>query len=310
MIAAILLLSACSRLPSDALTWRESWEILALSEDGAVIDAQVEVGNTGLLRGQGRVRLDRWNTAQPAQRFARLAGPAEVQLDPSHDEVTIGTDRLARSEDGSWRFRLRGAPDVPGGDVQASLQVSPSASPPPPVAWLAGGGEWRIEAPVPGGRVDGFVTDGRLGGQVRGRGVLLHQGGDGLPAARRRAVYVLADLVRIGFDRRGDHVLSWAEVDGQTYSPLSLTWPDGEAAVLRAEGLWVEVRPRRVGGRTDPFAHLLGPERWLFERVALAPDREVRAARARVIVGDATRLAPAVMLAVDRPEALDRLWQR
>ena len=70
--ASSFLLLACNGSPSDALTWREQWEIIVITEDGGLIEGVASTGNTGMFRGEGQFR---------ARRLFRKASPIIFEMD-------------------------------------------------------------------------------------------------------------------------------------------------------------------------------------------------------------------------------------
>ena len=81
----IALLLACAGAPQDALTWREGMEFLAVLDGQGILDARITTGNTGFLRGQTRMRVDRWSAEGDPILFSQHAAPEQPSrvLQPS-----------------------------------------------------------------------------------------------------------------------------------------------------------------------------------------------------------------------------------
>lgn len=282
--------------PEQSLRWREQWELIGALEDGSIVDARVSVANTGLLRGQGHLRLERWSPRETAIVTGVDAPPGVVALDPERRALTMGRDGLRAVEGGAWRYELQSA------DMGATLTLAPELDALPPLTVLEGGGQWAIEALVPAGELSGWLESGKQGGLQRGRGVLIHRGGDGRPAGERAAAYVLGPGLSIGLDEQGGLRLAWAALDGHRMNAADarLSWEEGGGAAtldLRpGADLWVRLAPRPPEGSRDPHEHLLSAERALLRWAAPTPPRRLQRALAEVHLGDEVRKVPALLL--------------
>lgn len=300
-LPAVLLLAGCAGRPEQSLTWRESWELLAALEDGTTLDLRAAVSNTGLLRGQGHMRLDRWSPREGPIIAALDAPPGVVSMALDRSGLRLGDAGVWASPDGSWRVEMVGA------EAGATLTLTPETPALGPTTWLEGGGQWAVEAPVPGGELTGWVEAGKRGGLLRGRGVLLHRGGDGRPAGPREAAFVLGPELFVGLDRQGDGRLAWARIDGQDLDASDARLEeeaDGRLVLdLRpASDLWVSLRPRPPEGYRDEYEHLLFFERPLAGWLGADSPRVLQRALAEVHNGASRRLAPALLLRVGADE--------
>ena len=289
-----ILAAGCAGPPTDALTWREGWELLALTEDGGVLDARVVVGNTGLLRGQGRMALDRWTDGEAPILFSRTGAPLEVAVAEDRGGATVSTDWLGGSAIG-WTARV--SSDV----ASASLQVAPGGPTPKAAAWMAGDGQWTLTADITDGALVGWVEAGARGGMLAGRAVALHWGGDGWPTLPREALFAIGRDVTVGYDRHGGGALAWARVGGRDLDVSTAQLraePDGPVVLdLRpAADLVVTMRRRKPAGRTDPLDHLLGPERWLARGLAGAGARRIQRGTAKLVLEGVPFESPALYL--------------
>jgi hypothetical protein len=292
----VLLALGCSGAPEDHLQWRESWELIALLEGSRALDASVTIGNTGMLRGQGRLRLDLWDLVAAPIHFSRHAGPLAVQQDTPAGRAVIGIDGLAREGTG-WSLR------VADDHVNALIQLRPQASATPSHRWERG--PWTVEAPVVMGDISGWITAGERGGLVSGRGLLLHRQGHAVPALPRLGAYILTDSFQLIVDQHGEEALTWAALDGEPLSTANITtdFPeDGPITITLPEaGSTVTIRRRRTGGTIDPYDHLLAAEAWLAAPLTGRPARRVQTAQATVTIGERTIRAPAVLIEL-RPQ--------
>lgn len=295
MIGLLLLLTACGPRPEDALRWSERWEMIGALEDGTTIDGRVSVGNTGLLRGQGHVRLERWNPHESPIIAGSDAPPGLVALDPDRASVRMGRDGIWQEEDGSWRFALLSS------DLGATLTLDPELEKVGPEVAMVDGQQWASEAVIPTGKLSGWLESGKRGGLLQGRGVLIHRGGDGRPEGPRLAAFVLGSDLGLGIDTLGGASLSWVGLNGHLQdsrdAQLSAS-ADGTILLdfRPAANVWASLRPRPPAGSRDPYEHLLGFERPLAQWALPAAPRELSRALAEVHVGETTRTLPALIL--------------
>ena len=289
-LIALLLVAGCAQSPEDTLQWRESWELLGLLEGSRVLDARVTVGNTGLLRGQGRLQLALWEPQAAPIQFSRHAGPLAVERDPAAGRATIGTDGLAH-EDGGWSLR------VGDDNVNALVQLSPSTAAAPAQDSPEG---WSTRLAVPFGDISGWITAGERGGLVGGRGLLLYRGGASPPPLPRMGAYVLSPALQLIVDQHGTSTVAWAQLDGQPLPTEGLTtdFPATGPATITLPGGTVTIRRRKTRGTTDPFEHLMLAERWLAAPLTGAPRRRLQVAQATIQLGGRTLRAPAIVLEV------------
>jgi len=295
-LLACVALSACGGArPEDSIRWREGWELLGALEDGSALDVRVSVSNTGLLRGQGHLRLERWYPQEGPVITSLDAPPPVVHLDADRRGLALGRDSLRAQPDGSWRFELVGA------DVGATVTLRPEQRATPPVITMAGGGQWASEAVIPAGVLTGLLESGKQGGLLHGRGVLLHRGGDARLSGERDAAFILGSDLALGYDVQGGSRLVWAWADGVALSVNDARLeqqPDGTALLDLRPGadLWVRLHPRATGGDIDPYAHLMFFERPLVRLLETPEPRALHRALAEVHRGQTSQDLPALLL--------------
>jgi len=303
----------CGTAPDQSLTWRESWEVLVLGNEGDLVDARITVGNTGLLRGQAHLRTERWAPDEAPIIYARDIAPVEVNQDADGTVVHLGYDGLAQGEDSTapqdWTLRAR------DDAARVLLHVEPYGIDPsaiPPVGTEADG--WKQSAPVPLGRITGWVSAAGRGGLVEGYGALLRRGGSRARTPPRQTILVASQTVSICVDRQGDQTLSWMWLDGALQDPgdaaLSLRGFDVSAVMARpapghpstiafSNGVTVELHlSQKVRGRRLHYEHLLPAEQRLLSWLNLWTERRVRRGWARITANGGDQIAPAVVVEV------------
>ncbi len=295
---ALVALVGCAGPAPTRPGFREAWELLVCTDDGGLLDARITVGNTGALKGQGHVHVDRWRGEDSPINFTRTAGPEETAVWDERDRVAVGHDRLGVEKTG-WTLRVNHA------ETSAVLHLD--AADGPQVAEVRGdvdGGTWTISAPLPAARATGWIEAGKRGGAIEGHGLMTWRGGDGAPTWPRRSLYVLGGGdTSIGLDMHGDVRLTWARVGGRDLDASAATLrptADGELLLDLAPTADVTVRlvPRRTGGVVDPYAHLTLAERQLLRLRGGPPVRRVQLLQAWVRAGEREERAPAVLVEV------------
>lgn len=294
LLPLTLVLVGCGERPQDALGWSERWELLGVLEQGGVLDARVWVGNTDLLRGEGHLRFDRWLEDESPLLSGLDAPPQAVELDEDRQGLRLQTSGLSRLPDGGWRLAL--AED----EIDASVTISPTSAPVAPVSTLVGGGQWAEEALVPQGTLLGWAEAGQRGGLIRGRGVLLHRGGDGWPGGSRQVVVLLGEGLSVGLDLQGGQRFAWALVQGAPLDASAATLSeDGRTLDLRpAAPLWATIKEVPLGAR-EPDPALLLLERPFRGVLRASGGRQISRALAEVHVNEQTLRVSGLVLRED-----------
>ncbi len=279
--ATIMFLLSCNGPPPDALSWREQWELIVLTEDGGIIEGLASVGNTGMFRGEGQFRARRLFRKGAPIIFEMDGGPADVDVSSSHDSVRIGSALIGQFEDGEhWTVRF--AHD----EANAIIRVDPGGPNPPMATTILPSGQWTVASPISHGRTHGWFTAGRRGGMFEGMSIALHRGGDGRPGGTRQSVVLMGPDVSIGIDTQGGQRMQWARI-GDHDLPLddfSMSLQSNGSATLDFRptvDLVIELVPTGVSGSSSAFEHLLSAERWLAENAGLKGNRQLHRARAR-----------------------------
>jgi hypothetical protein len=298
MIGAWLLLACGSG--ADSLWWQDSWEVLAVGRDRAVVDARFFRTNTGLIRGQGHVRFDRIAHREVPVFYGRDALPRDTVIPESTEALgalRVGPDQLLE-KDGTWDLR------VLSGELDARLTLQPDDTPAPPTLQRDG---WQVDAVVPSASVEGILRAGQRNSMLQGRAVILHRWGHRPPARKgttRVAAFVMDAEFSLGIDQTGADALAWAWVDGRSWST--------ESALVRRVGdgvVEMDFRPEApIVARLVPvpphhrrllWDHLSVLEQWVLARVTGRAERRIRGANAEVRVGEKTLEAPALILVED-----------
>lgn len=303
-LTALGLLISCSPEAARRPTWRESWELLACTDDGGLLDARVSISNTGVLAGQGHVRLDRWRGDDSPVNFARVAAPDQSGVWPDRDRVRVGPDRLSVERRG-WTLRIH------DDEASAVVHLEATGGPAPADTRIAaGGGQWTQSVPLSAASVSGWLEAGSRGGALGGHGLLTWRGGDGAPDWPRRSIHILGGPeTTIGFEQHGEARMAWGRLEGR-----DLVMDDAQLAVdtdgtlaldLRpAEDIVVRLAVRRTGGTTEPHAGLSTIERQALRALGGPPLRRVHLLQARFEGPGTSIRVPGALVEVAAPEDL------
>ena len=296
MIGLIGLLGCLSAVPRA----EESWEIAAINQDLNLLDLRMSRGDTELLRGQGRARLDLASRQDIPLSFARDGLPAEVQA-PPEGGLVVGPDSLLRGEDG-WTLRLQEE------GLLARLRLLTDGAAADPVVQSSNRGSWSVEAPVLRGELQGMLQAGTRGEMYAARAVLIHRKGEDPPGLRgtaQHAVYVMDKDLSVGIDQTGSLALSWILVGDAMWlhEPGMLRPHKGggwEMDFRPSADLYVRVIPRkRPSLRTPMLDRLSTPERWLVRALVGEPTRRIQGCRAELTIAGVRHTAPAMLVAVE-----------
>lgn len=287
------LLAGCGARPSDHLGWVERWELLGVLDDGGVLDARLSVGNTDLLRGEGHLRLDRWEMHQSPLLAGIDAPPQAVDLDLSRGHLRLPGGALERDPEGAWRLT------VSSEGVSGAVTLTPSGAPSPTVSSTLGGGQWAEEALVPQGALLGWIEAQSRGGMMRGRGVLLHRGGDGWPGGERTLAVVLCEGLSLGLDLQGAARFAWARQGEQALDVASAALRGSENDLILdyrpSSNLWAELKLSALGER-DGEPDLLLLERPFSSLLRATETRQLWRALAEVHAHEQTQRCSGLVL--------------
>ena len=292
-------LLSCAGPPTAALTWREQWEVLILTEDGGIIEGLASAGNTGMFRGEGQFRANRWFKGDSPILFGMDGGPADIDISAAHDAVRVGSALMGRFEDGE-HWTLRFSNDA----ANAIVHIDPGGPRPPLSTTMVNGGQWTLASAMTHGQSHGWFTAGRRGGIFEGQAVALHRGGDGRPDLPRQTVAIIGPGVSIGIDTQGDQRFIWARIGDLDVATNDLSVDiasTGEATLDFRPGtpLVINLTPTSVGGVSDIAAGLSAPERWLARSAGLGTTRHVHRATTTFDFQGSAHRASAIIVEVN-----------
>ena len=298
-MSLLCLLLSCAGPPTDALSWREQWEILILTEDGGIIEGIANTGNTGMYRGEGQFRANRWFTSGTPILFGMDGGPADVDVSSAHDAVRVGSALVGRFDDGEhWTMRFS------NDEANAIVRIDPGGPQPPLSTGMSAEGQWTLASPISNGRSHGWFTAGRRGGMFEGKSVALHRGGDGRPPGPRQTVVIMGPRVSIGLDSHGSQRLAWARIGDLDLPTSGLTFSVSESGNGTLDfgpetALSIDLVPTGCSGTSEVHQDLSVLERLMADFSGLATSRTVRRAKTRFKLGEEEFSASAVIVDVE-----------
>jgi hypothetical protein len=299
LTSLISLLLSCAGPPTAALTWREQWEILILTEDGGLIEGIASSGNTGMIKGEGQFRANRWFDGGTPIFFSMDGGPADIDVAPAHDAIRVGSALLGRFEDGD-HWTLRFSNDA----ANAIVHIDPGGPRPPISTVMNTGGQWTLASAITHGRSHGWFTAGRRGGMFEGRAVALHRGGDGRPDLPRQTVVIMGPDVSIGIDQQGQQQLIWARIGDHDVPAADMRLNIADSGPITIDfrpgaDLEITLEPSGLGGSVDTATGLLPPERWIAHVANLGLNRHVSRAKTTFSYSGKTHSVSAAIVQVN-----------
>ena len=300
MIGLALLLGCGSGL--DALTYQETWELLGINTNGALLDARFSRTNTGVLRGQGHARIDWLFPRQTPIFYGRDALPQDT-VAGEVPGIQVGPDHILH-QSGQWDLQ------VSAGEFDARIQLETQVPGPGALHWDDAQGEpdsWTVTSQVALGELGGFLRAGRRDSVVQGHGALLQRHGadpPGLAGTRRSTALVLEEGLTIGIDQTGSRALAWAVVGPLAFDASTASLHRPEAGVVELDfrpsaDLVARLHTRKPHLRRRPWEHLNWLESKLVGLVKGIPVRRLQAARADITVAGESHRAKGLVVVVD-----------
>ncbi|MFH1464565.1 MAG: hypothetical protein ABIO70_09265 [Pseudomonadota bacterium] len=302
-----LLLAGCAAAPSARLTWRETWELVAATDDGLLIEASVSQANTGLLRGQADLQVTIFPPRESAVVLHRTVPPQLVRFEPDRGELRLDQDHLDRSN-GTWTLDIREGREA----LDATLHLAPGLPELPPTTLVEGARQWQLGAPVPLGEITGAWRAGEQGGLLRGEGMLVRQSSDTWPGVRppRTEVYLFGMHHTLAVRTVGDAALCWLTGGDEVRvgHRAALRWESPRLGVDLAPDLpvsaTIRLSPHTV--QTEPWEHLLPFERLIARATVGWPLRTWERGNAQLTVDGVEEPATALIVHGEAPHGVGR----
>ncbi len=307
LLTLVVLLAACAGPPSQRLTWRESWELVGLGDDGTLFTARVTRANSGLLRGQAHLHAQVLPVRSSAVALRRSVPPQAVELSEDGQSMRLAYNRM-ELRDNTWTLSIREGQQA----MDATWHLSRQAPELAPVTLVEGQRQWLLGAPMPLAQLSGAWSAGDQGALVRGSALLLRQSSDTWPSSQRgrRSFYLLADGYALAVEQVGAATLAWLATEtGIEVARTARFVRDGRKLRISLEpDLPVTVTMR--GGKSEtslqPWGHLLALERTAVRAAFGWPQHSWNRGRA-VLTREGVELRSHGLLVERGPQAGDEL---
>ena len=102
-MTTLLLLASCLG-PVGGMDRQEQWLVLGINSDSSLLDVRLSTSNTGMLAGQGQVRVDWVPLQDGGLGYARKALSEDVST--SATGIEVGPDSL-QSQSDSWVLKIQ-----------------------------------------------------------------------------------------------------------------------------------------------------------------------------------------------------------
>lgn len=286
MIGAWLLLACLG--PEQSTHQTQSWEILSIQQDGSLLDVRFSQSNTGMIAGQGRVRLDWVPLNTTAIQYARHALPGDIQW--GSGGIWVGPDSLTSTQ-GDWSLQIQSDP------MNARVQIKNTLTTPS----KSSGNDWDIKT-LFAGPITGVLRSGSQSPVLSGYALGVQRQGSnppGLRGTQRIGATVLGKDISIGIDQSGAQALAFAVIGGKRLDATTAVLQKNTGGIhldfRPATDLEVNIRPKKPHLQSDPWNHLYSVERWIAGIRFGRPVRRLRAGHAEVRLGERRINAQAVI---------------
>ncbi|MEC7985481.1 MAG: hypothetical protein VX278_09970 [Myxococcota bacterium] len=222
---------------------RDSWEILALLGNGQLFEARFTKGDTGLLKGQGHLRVNRWIHRTTPMSF-HLDTPPSVSL-LNDTEANFFTHRFYKEND-IWNLQMRSE------EFNASVYLRPLAS----ETILEQDDRWTVQV-EPHLDAVGWTTAEERSALLQGSAAIFKRGGHSLLQSER--------YVFIGFDSENywgaewsnQISFSWGSIDQVAYRDSDIEVQNhGHSVEIITAVQRVNFYPEKKIGEDNQYKHL------------------------------------------------------
>lgn len=274
------LMLACS-LP----THRESLEIIALLENGQVFEARFTKGDTGLFKGQGHLRINKWLHRNSNMAFHIDTPPVVSEI--SSSGADLWGHRLYRSTENDtpfWQLHVRSE------EYNVSAQLQTQNTQPR----IMEHNDWTVNVVSPHAKIIGWMSAAGRSSMLKGDAVLFHRYGDDLLTSDRHLLLAFDSNNHFGLEDSNMLSQSWGQVDGKLYHAQSINIsPQDNHLKIHIQEDEIIFFPEKKLGEDDLFDHLSSPERHSSSMFFSLDNRHVFQGYISI---NATRQLPAVYI--------------
>ena len=248
---------ACS-LPTN----QESFELISLLDNGHVFDVRFTKGDTGLLKGQGHLHINRWQPGTPMS--------YHMDIPPLVSDINEdGADFLGYrffTENDVWQLYVRSEEYNVSGQVR-SLDIAPIQF---------HDEAWTTNIIYPNSELLGWSSAMGRSGLLKGNAVLFHRHGEALLHGERHLLLAFStdNYLGIEFSNRSQH--SWGKVNNTSLQYDDITIHTHKSHISGTIGTKdFSFTPSATLGQEDLYDHLTTGERWISSPLLSTAQRHV-----------------------------------
>ena len=271
----ISLWSACS-LP----TYQESIELISLLDNGHVFDVRFTKGDTGLLKGQAHLHINRWQPGTPMS--------YHMDIPPMVSTINEdGADFLGYrffTENDIWQIYIRSEEYNVSGQVR-SLNID---------AIRFNDEAWTTDILYPNSELLGWSSALGRSGLLKGNAVLFHRYGEALLHGERHLIIAFATHNYLGIELSNRSQHCWGMINGTDLRYDDITMETHENYITGTIGpREFSFVPSAILGHEDLYDHLTSAERWMASPLLTTEQRHVMTGS---ITLDKTTSLPAIYI--------------
>lgn len=242
---------------------RESLEVLAFLEDGQLFEARFTKGDTGILKGQGYIRVNRWIHRSTTMSFHMNLPPQLSSL--TQDGADFFTHQLYRQED-IWKLQMR------SDEFNASVYFRPQSID----SVVEQNENWNIDLIHPNLEAVGWTTAEERSALLKGSAALFRRSGTALLESERYLFLGYDSQNYWGAEWSNQASFGWGMVDQISYRSQDVdiqSTPEG--IEIKSADKTVIFKPERRLGRDNQYNHLSSVEKQLSSPFLSTDDRSI-----------------------------------
>ena len=249
---------ACS-LPSH----RESLELIAMLDNGQIFEARFTKGNTGIYKGQGHVRINRWIKRGTPMSY-HIDIPAELN-EIDEKGVNFFGHRMYQEND-IWQLYIR----------SEEYNVSGQLRPQNVEAISIKQDDWNVDVLYPHAKLLGWSSAMGRSGVLRGEAVLFHRYGTDLLQGERQFILAYDSQNHFGVEYSNLGQQSWGKIHGKEMADDAIELVVLEHSIeIKTNSQSIFFKVEENLGEEDLYDHLTKAERFLASSVLSTPKRYV-----------------------------------
>ena len=236
-------------LSCTAPTQRESLEVIALLESGQMFEVRFTKGDTGIFKGQGHLRINRWMPNTTTMSYHIDTPPIVTEID--HDRADFFQHRLYKNTD-TWQLYIRSE------EYNVSAQIKESTFP----AQQYSNGNWNIDLLSPHAQLRGWSSAAGRSAMLIGTAAIFHRHGSDLLSSDRHLLLAFDSTNYFGMEHSNLMNQMWGSIDNKSYHNNEIAiQKETSSIVMTANDESIRFVPEKKLGAEDLYDHLSWAER-------------------------------------------------